>query len=197
MEIKDEQKIKKKKADKLSRSKDSVFRITLRNQVRLIEIADSKANIVIGINSLILASIVTFMSSRLLYSAEEGLFENRIFAIPILIIILACLVSDVFAIMAAKPKIIRPKSNTANNIQEQVSLMFFESFYNKSQKDFMLEFGELLENSKDIYDQFTIDVHNQGRVLHRKYRLVSIAYTIFMYGFILGVLGFLFIWLLL
>ncbi len=191
----DNGKVKKKSKD--GRSKDSVFRITLRNQVRLIEIADSKANMVIGINSLILSVIITVLTSSLMNSGgyDGNLFQNRVFAIPLLIIVISCLVSAVYAIIAAKPKIIRPKTKAKKAISERTSMFFFENFHRMPQIEFMRHFEQLLENSKEIHDHFTIDIHNQGRVLHRKYQLISISYTVFMFGFILGVSSFILIWL--
>ncbi len=186
-----------KKKKRGGRGRDAVFRIMLRNQVRMIDIADSKANMVIGLNSVILSVIISMISTKFMFgNGLEGVFlKEKIYALPILILVISCLISIVFAILAAKPVIIRPKKEKAADPDEKPSILFFENFYNKTQKAFMGEFRQFLSSDKDIYDNFTIELYNQGKVLHRKYWLITISYTVFMVGFVAGVIAFIFMWL--
>jgi hypothetical protein len=57
--------------------------------------------------------------------------------------------------------------------------------------EYLDEMDDLLKSREMIYKNMTIDIYNQGKVLKRKYHLLSIAYLIFMYGFVFSVLTFL------
>jgi len=185
----------KKKIEKSGRTKETLFRITLRNQVRLTAIADTKANMVIGINALIISIILTVASATYLQTSEV-LIEHSIIVIPVLMIVIGSLLSVVYAILAARPTIIKPKINRKIDSRDKVSLLFFEVFHAMPQKEYMREMDHLLKDKNEIYNHMTIDIHNQGKVLHRKFKLLAMSYTIFMSSFIVSVLAFLFIWLL-
>ena len=49
---------------------------------------------------------------------------------------------------------------------------------------------ELMKDRDYLYNSMTRDLYYLGKVLERKYRLLSITYTIFMIGTILSVLTF-------
>ena len=51
----------------------------------------------------------------------------------------------------------------------------------------MEEMRELLKSRSAIHENMIVDIYNQSKVLTRKYKLLYIAYQIFMYGFIAGV----------
>jgi hypothetical protein len=179
------------------RGKETLFRVTFRNQINHIQIADNKANMIITINSLIITVLIGLSG----YSSIStgNLFNQVNIIIPVTLIILTCLLSVVFAIQAARPKIIRSKK-TQNEKQEidlksKTSLLFFGTISNKSLDDYISEMDNLINSKTSIYHTMVIDIYNQGKVLNRKYRLLSIAYQIFMYGFVFSVLTFLVIFL--
>ena len=127
--------------------------------------------------------------------AEGALFNNKGIIIPVSLIILTCLFSVVFAIQAARPKIIKSKKPDTIQDKKESSLLFFGYISNKTLKDYMDEMDELIRSRESIYQNMVVDIYNQGKVLNRKYKLLSIAYLIFMYGFIFSVLTFLVIFL--
>ena len=49
----------------------------------------------------------------------------------------------------------------------------------------------LLNSSEEMYEHMTIDLHNQGLILKRKYNLLVYAYQVLMYGFVFSVFIFL------
>jgi hypothetical protein len=57
--------------------------------------------------------------------------------------------------------------------------------------EYMDEMDGLLKSRESIYKNMIIDIYNQGMVLKRKYQLLSIAYLIFMWGFVFSVIAFL------
>jgi hypothetical protein len=171
------------------RGKETLFRVTFRNQINHTQIADNKAQMIIGINSLIISVLMTLTGFG--FVSENNLISSHLVILPITFIILTCLLSVVFAIQAARPKII--KSGDVYNAQEKKgsSLLFFGTISNKSLEEYMKDMDELIHSKDSIYRNMVIDIYYQGKVLSRKYKLLSIAYLIFMYGFVFSVISFL------
>ena len=169
------------------RGRETLFRATYQNQCNLIQMADNKANIIISINTMIISSIIAITS----YGAVAGKIDSYgIDAIvPIVMIVLSCLVSVIFAIQAARPKLIKPK--VVGGSMQRSSLLFFGVIAGYSQQAYMAEMERLLNSGNELYEHMTIDLYNQGLVLKRKYNLLVYAYQVFMFGFILSVLIFL------
>lgn len=71
------------------------------------------------------------------------------------------------------------------------SLLFFGEIAKRTQQEYLNEMDALINSRKDIYEHMTIDLHNQGLILTRKYNLLSYAYQVFMFGFAFSVLIFL------
>ncbi len=105
------------------RSRDTLFRVAFRNQIQLIAIADSKANIILSINSLIISVVIAIMSSG--HFISRGIdIDSPLLVVPVVTIILGSLISAVFSILAAKPKIIKSGSNKAVKRNVKRSLLF-------------------------------------------------------------------------
>lgn len=184
MEETEEKEQKKKKAD---RGRETLFRATYQNQSNLIQMADNKANIIISINTMIISSIIAITG----YGAVAGkltTYGNQVL-IPIVLIILSCLVSVIFAIQAARPKLIKAKAEGGE--MQKSSLLFFGVISGYTQQAYLDEMNKLLNSGNDLYEHMTIDLYNQGLILKRKYNLLVYAYQVFMFGFIFSVLVFL------
>jgi hypothetical protein len=180
----EETELKKKKAD---RGRETLFRATYQNQSNLIQMADNKANIIISINTMIISSIIAITG----YGAVAGkinTYEYQVM-IPIVLIVLSCLISVIFAIQAARPKLIKAKNK--NGTTQKSSLLFFGVIANYTQQGYLDEMNKLLDAGNELYEHMTIDLYNQGLILKRKYNLLVYAYQIFMVGFIFSVLVFL------
>ena len=184
MEIKEEKQSKNKKAE---RARQTLFRATYQNQSNLIQVADNKSNIIISINTMIISSIIAVTG----YGAVAGKIDSYGLQMvaPIMLIVLTCLVSVIFAIQAAQPKLIKPKAEGGE--MQKSSLLFFGVIASYSQQGYLSKVRELMETEEELYEHMTIDLYNQGRVLKRKYNLLVYAYKVFMVGFILSVLVFL------
>jgi hypothetical protein len=180
----EEEKVKKKKA---KRGWETLFRATYKNQSNLTMMADNKANIIISINTMIISSIIAISG----YGAIAGKIDDYgpEFVIPLVLIILSCLVSVVFAITAARPKLIRPISEGGQ--MQKSSILFFGVIASYTQQAYVEDMKKLLDSGNELYEHMTIDLYNQGKVLKRKYNLLVYAYQIFMFGFIFSVLVFL------
>ena len=168
------------------RGKETLFRVAARNQIELIAIADNKANIITGINVLLISIIIAFFGSGATLNGIEAVSKLEL-VIPLGILMLACLVSAIYAILSAKPQIIPEKEG------DEKSITFFQNYYRDSMKDYIDHMYQVLSSPRKTYDQLIIDMFNNGIVLHRKYELLKLSYNIFMIGLILAVASFILI----
>lgn len=176
-----------------TRGRQTLFRVTYRMQIGLIRIADNKANMIMGINAMIISILMGIISARMILS-NETVNENLILSVPIVLIMLTALFTTVFAIRAVQPRIISPKEDTMGQ-NEKTSLLFFENVWNLKSEEYIDKMENLLESPQEIYQHMIIDIYNQAKVLHWKYRSIRIAYVIFIIGYCISILSFLFLWL--
>ena len=184
MEVPKEEKQDRKKEGK---GRETLFRVAYRNQITLIQIADNKANLIISINTLIISSIIAVSGYGMV--AERFQADRASILIPITLIMLSCLTSAIFAIQAAKPKLIA--AQPLENTKDKTSLLFFGAIAQYDQAQYLERMKALIASDSDVYETMSIDLHNQGMILARKYKLINTAYRIFMFGFILSVWAFL------
>jgi hypothetical protein len=181
---------KQKPADvekKVGRGRDTMFRVVYSNQISLTQIADTKANIIIGINTMIISSLVAITGYGLLSGFVEA-SGNR-FLLPVVMMVLTSLGSVIFAVQATRPKFVNLIDKPGAGGRS--SLFFFGIIASYSQEEYLKEVDKVFDSRETVYRHMTIDVHNQGVILRRKYNLLSFAYQIFLYGFVTSVLVFL------
>lgn len=179
-----ETKQKKAKPKGLSRGVESMFRNTARMQISLSSIADNKSNILISVNAIIMSITMTVLVTRF----DE--IPNII--LPTLIFLVFCLITIVFAILSTRPNISSGKFTKEDIKQNKVNLLFFGNFYNMELDDYEWAIGELMKNDDNLYSTMIKDQHSLGKVLAKKYKLLRIAYNVFMIGIIISVLAFVF-----
>lgn len=179
--------IKKKKNDKIQqpeRGVDTLFRVTLNNHTRLSDIADSKANILLSVNAIVISIALSTLVPKL------GSPKNEYLLLPSIVMLLSSVVSIIFAILATKPNVTYESFNEEDVKNKKVNLLFFGNFYQMSLDAYEEAMQELMKDRDYVYTSLTRDLYYLGKVLERKYRLLSITYTIFMIGTILSVLTF-------
>lgn len=59
-----------------------------------------------------------------------------------------------------------------------------------SYEEYSKGMGVMMNDREFLYGSLTRDLYSQGVVLGRKYRLLRIAYNVFMYGIVTSVLAF-------
>jgi len=179
-----EEKAKKKNP---GRGRETLFRATYQNQSNLIQMADNKANIIISINTMIISSIIAISGYGVVAGKVDTMDTSVV--IPLVLIILSCLISVVFAIQAARPKVLSAKPEGSE--MQKSSLLFFGVISQHTQQSYLSEMKTLLDSDTELYEHMTIDIYNQGLILKRKYGLLAFAYQVFMFGFIFSVIVFL------
>ena len=179
--------LKKKKNDKalqLDRGVDTLFRVTLSNHTRLSDIADSKANILLSVNAIIISIALSTLIPKL------GAPKNDYLIIPSIVLLLSSVVSIIFAILSTRPNVTYENFSEDDLKNRKVNLLFFGNFYQMSLDMYEEAMNDLMKDRDYVYNSLTRDLYYLGKVLERKYRLLSITYTIFMIGIVLSVLVF-------
>jgi hypothetical protein len=165
---------KKKEKEKTSRGVETMYRTTLANHLRLSELADQKANLMITINTLLIS--ITMTSFLKPVGGMENLF------IPEIMLLVVSLVTVVISLFATKPNVSSsaPRRTVGNR---PLDLLFFGDYTQLSAEEYREAVRDLTADEKRLYDSLSSNIYAQGKVLHKKYRLLTIAYTFFMVGF--------------
>ncbi len=172
----------KKNQDKPARGIETMFRISSGNHQRLSDMADNKAHILITVNSIILSAIISLLLRRL--------EDNMYLALPTFLLLSASLLTMIYAILATRPSIPEGTFVQKDIEEKRVNLLFFGNFYKMSLDDYAAGMWKTMDDKEFLYGSLIRDVYSQGVVLGRKYRLLRVAYNIFMYGLIISVLAF-------
>ena len=173
-----EAKRKREKEKEGDRSIATVFRIMAQNHSALSQMADSKANILISVNSIIL--------SLLIGSLIDKLQTDTYLQIPMGVISVVCVTSIIFGILATRPNISHGTFSREDIAQKRANLLFFGNFHGMSLQDYNWGMTEMLGDKEYMNNSMIKDNYFLGVVLAKKYRYLRIAYNIFMYGLILS-----------
>lgn len=173
---------KKDKKKKMSRGVETLFRSTLTNHLKLSEMADQKANLMISINAIIISITI---------SSYLGRFEqNSELLIPTVGLLFVCLVTIVVALIATNPMVKSKPAAAPESDDPKTDLLFFGEYTRLNADDYRRSVRKLLTNDDLLYDSLIDNVYAQGRVLARKYRLLTFTYRFFMIGFSAVIVGY-------
>ncbi|WP_192821796.1 Pycsar system effector family protein [Rufibacter sp. LB8] len=178
----EKEKKKKDKSDKSKRGVETLFRITAANQMRLSDMADKKAHILLTINSIIVSILLSVLFRKI--SEEPALL------IPGIMFLVTALVTIVLAILVTMPRIKKKETKEVPDPNEKVNLLFFGDFYDISLAQYEQGFSEMMADNKTLYGSMIKDNYHLGVVLQKKYTSLRFAYIFFMVGFIVSVVSF-------
>lgn len=176
---------KKKKEEKPERGIDTMFRTTLNNHNNLSGLVDNKANILLSVNAIIISVSLTTIIPKLDNPSNAHLI------IPTLILILSSVIAITFAILATRPSITKGSFTREEVKEKKANLLFFGNFYKMPFEDYSWAMNELMKDKTYLYNSMIKDLYHLGIVLEKKYSLLRVAYTVFMFGIILSVVAFL------
>ena len=170
-----------KEAD-LGRGVETMYRNIYRTHINLSSMADSKANIMLSVNAIVISITMSSLIPKL------ELFPYL--QIPTIILLAVCLGALVFAILSTRPKVTKSKLTRKDIDERRSNLLFFGNFYNMELNDFHYGMMEMIRDSDFLYSSMTRDLYYLGIVLAQKYQYLRICYGIFMYGLIVAVVVF-------
>jgi hypothetical protein len=176
-----------KKLGSRKRGISDVFRTSYRMHVELSAIADNKSNIMISINGIIISVLIAAISPKL--DANPWLLW------PTATLLLTCLSSLIYSVLAARPRVSR-ESVTIDDIRaNRANMLFFGNYLNLTREEYIEGMQELMMDEGRLYDSMARDLYGLGQVLAEKYKLLRVAYTVFMFGVIVSVVLFLSVYL--
>ncbi|MGB1295695.1 MAG: Pycsar system effector family protein [Flavobacteriales bacterium] len=178
------QKEKEEKGNIPEKGIETMFRITLRNHIKLSDIADTKANILLSVNAIIISVALSSLVPRL------DNIHNAHLIFPTILLILFSVISIIFAIQSTRPKVTEGKFTKQDVENKKVNLLFFGNFHQVKLDEFTWAMKTMMKDKDYLYDSMTKDLYFLGAVLHKKYKLLRITYTIFTIGIIITVLAF-------
>lgn len=175
---------KQEKADRPERGIETMFRVTLRNHLKLSDIADTKANILLSVSAIVLSIALSNLFPKL----DKP--SNYYLIYPTLIFLSITVATMIFSILSTRPKVTSGKFTKEDVSQRKVNLLFFGNFYKMPLEDFQEGMEEIMKDRDYLYKSLMKDLYFLGLVLEKKYRLLRIAYTIFMIGIVISVIAF-------
>ena len=164
------------------RGVQTFFRVALRNHIKLSDIADTKANILLSVNAIIISVVLANLISKL--------DTNPYLTWPTIIFTLFSVVSMIMSIIATRPNVTSGQFTKEDVKNQKVNLSFFGNFHKMELSEFEWAIQELVNDKDYIYKALTKDLYFLGIVLERKYRLLRITYTVFMLGIIISLIAF-------
>ncbi|MBJ6111864.1 metal-dependent phosphohydrolase [Hymenobacter sp. BT523] len=198
---KTEKKKKKKEKEKSEtfaepkRGIETMFRTMYSNHMKLSDMADKKASMMIQLNAVLMSVIITYLGAKMGKAGALGpmMSGNPVLGIPMGILLVTALGSVITAILSAQPDVtsfawLKKSPQIATN--RRVNLLFFGQFTKLSLDNFQGGMRELMRQKDMLYNNMVTDIYYLGEVLTRKYRLLRTSYTIFMVGLILTALSF-------
>ncbi len=189
---KDNKKLKKEqiKAQYKAKYKDAspergiqtFYRVALRNHIKLSDIADTKANILLSVNAIIISLILANLFSKL--------DSNTYLVWPTIVFVVSSTVTMILAVIATRPNVTRGQFTKEDVKNKSVNLTFFGNFHKMELSEYQWAIDELLKDRNYVYSSLTKDLYFLGKVLDRKYRILRLTYTIFVIGTIISILAF-------
>ena len=174
----------KNSSNKLGRGVETMFRVTLKNHIELSAIADTKANILLSVNAIIISVALSNLVPKL------DSVSNSFLVWPTLVLMLFSVASVVLSVLSTRPNISSVNVTKEMIMSKQTNILFFGNFHKMGLKDFEWGIDYLMENQDVLYNSLTKDLYYLGLVLERKYRLLRITYTVFMFGIVISAFSF-------
>lgn len=162
----------------------TMFRVTMRNHLKLSDIADTKANILLSVNAIIISLVLANLVPKLDNPSNDYLI------FPAAIFVLFSVASMIMSILATRPNVTSGEFTKEDVEQKKVNLLFFGNFHKMKLADYEWAIQELIKDQTYVYTSLTKDLYFLGLVLNRKYKLLRWTYTVFMIGMILSVIAF-------
>ena len=176
--------LKKEKGDVPERGVETMFRVALRNHITLSDIADTKANILLSVNAIIISLALSNLLPKLDNPSNAHLF------IPTIIFIIFTVASIVLSVLATRPNVTEGKFSKEDVANKKVNLLFFGNFHKMKLEDFEWGIKEMMKDKEYLYGSLTKDLYFLGLVLNRKYSILRLTYTVFMIGILVSVFAF-------
>jgi len=158
------------------------FQVTITNLYSRRQIIDTKAGLMITVNSIILSVLIGSLYPRLQEDPQLlwGLGP----------IVIADVLSIIFAVLATRPVIAKGKFAREEVLNKNACLNTFDDFYRMSEVYYQWAVNEMLKDTQAIQNSYIKENYRVGIDLAKRYKRMRISYHIFLAGLIMSVVGF-------
>jgi predicted metal-dependent HD superfamily phosphohydrolase len=174
--------LEKDKTGLMSKGIQTMLRLTSENHLKLSDMADNKANILISVNAIIISIILTVLLRQLEYEPY--------LTVPSIIFLSVSVATIVISILATRPKISGGTFTNQDIMDKRTNLLFFGNFHRASFEEYNIAMRNMMVDTDYLYGSLIKDIYHLGTVLGRKYKLIRLAYNIFMIGIVISVIAF-------
>jgi hypothetical protein len=167
---------------------EDLFKMAFRNYNHLVSVADSKASLLIHVNSIIISVMLAFVLSKI---------EKNMFLLwPAVLLLIICMITILLSILASRPQ----KNSFMEDKQCHSYQKFFfgsfdlidPSFRDADWEQYYQQLKGLFNNSKEmVYLEIYKESFNVRKVLSKKFDYLSKAYWVFIVGLLVSVIAFL------
>jgi len=151
---------------------DNIFRLNVTNQMRLNQMADQKANIMITVSAIV-------------FSVTVAELDNPAMKYPLMFFAICCIASLLCAIVAIIPNTNYPKDEDGNldKTSPQFEPLYFGHFSQMELEEYKEGYAESLMTDDRIYDALADEMYISGKTLALvKYRWIRWSYSSFLLG---------------
>ena len=163
--------------NKRSRSTETFFRNTLKSNLELTSLADTKASILISVNGFILTVIITAFGF-------QNVNDNIIYSF--ISVILTSTLSIFLAVMAILPRY-KNEIVDKKHLEDYNSALFFQDISSREPSDYVGSVKKILKNNDTTQTHIIKHLHILGSELHIKYLWLRRAYIVFIFGLSISV----------
>ncbi len=177
--LKDLQKKLAKIEPRAEKGVETFFRLISKNHYTLNTMVDSKSNIMISINAIILSIIIGTVMNKIA--------EDPHLAVPVVMMLVTNVASIIYAIFATRPEL---NHGTSQSVDSATNVLFYGNYQQLDEQEYVSKVSELMNSGDDLYHSISRDTYHLGKALDRKFRFLRISFNIFMIGIVLSVLAF-------
>ncbi|RME94952.1 MAG: HD domain-containing protein, partial [Bacteroidetes bacterium] len=134
-----------------NRSAQMMFKTALRNHMDLSNLADNKANIMLSVNALIVTIAVPMAAGYVKNSPH--------LAAPVIVLLLTCLCSMIFATLATRPIQMTGITSPEDIKQGKSNLFFFGNFYRMSLEAYDEGMDEIISKDQNLDSAIKRDLY--------------------------------------
>ena len=160
------------------------YMVAQRNHIDLSGLADKKANIILAVCAVIIASVLT--GSAKIFKSD---FETYIL-VPTAIFLFFMVLTMILSIMTTMPKLSTGTFDKEAVKEHKVNLAFFGNFHKMELEDYEWAVKYMQDDTAEIYKMLTTDLYFLGSVLDKKFRLLNFTYALLICGFIISILSY-------
>ena len=164
------------------RGAETMFRIASGISQRLNEQADTKAHILISVNSIIISVFLSVVVRRIELQSY--------LTIPVIMLLIVNLLTIIFSVLVTRPTVPDGVFDQDDLENKRVNLLFFGNFYRMDFDDYSKGMFQIIGDKHHLYSSLIKNLYDQGVVLGEKYKLLKTAYNIFMIGIVVSVIAF-------